>query len=281
MTYIQVLILLLALGATQVAAAAPTNKKAPTTNPAWDSDVVRPSRMAALPPKPRPFALGVSGQVPEFGAIDAYWRPIRFMMVRGFFMPPVRFNVRVELPEDQLGAKAGIVVENPAVDVNFKAVYGPSYGVELMFFPLPMGLYVGGGVSHRKLTLKGGGQTPLNIRSELGGNAITTRTEFGLSADAETTSWLARGNLGWFWQTTSGVYVNLGAGIAKPFGSKKSIDVRGIVDSPSGSSADVQGALAIFKDSKADELESKALAEMQPAIEKTLPIATLGLGYFF
>ncbi len=238
--------------------------------------------MATLPRSPRAFALGLSGQVPEFGAIDAFWRVNSWFAVRAFVMPPVTFKVRVELPADRLVAKSGIVIENPDVEVAFNAVYGPSYGTEVLVFPLLNGFYVGGGVSRRRLTLKGGGRTPLIVRPEAGGtSSITTRTEFGLDGDAATESWLARFNLGWFWQSSSGYFLNAGAGIAKPFAIRKRIDITGVVNSPGVANDDIQGALAIFKDSKADELEDKALAEMQPAIEKTLPILTLGIGYAF
>ena len=45
------------------------------------------------------------------------------------------FNVRVELPADDIAAKQGVKIGYPAATLNFKAHWGPHYGMDALVFP--------------------------------------------------------------------------------------------------------------------------------------------------
>jgi len=240
--------------------------------------------------KPR-FALGGGVNLPEFVPIEAYMFFGKYFAIRGFYTPPLPFNIRVEMPSDILSTKKKIGVANPDFTIKFKAVYGPQYGFEGLYFPTGKSFFVSGGGSFRQIELSGHTKSPLYVCSlqEVAKNPpcgdeskrLTTSTQIELAADTITTSLVARGAMGWMWDVGRVGYFTLYGGYAKPFNIKKNASITANLDSPQTEDEALTGALEQFKAEKEAELRDKALSEIGPSTEKPLPILGISFGVRF
>ncbi len=239
------------------------------------------------PPLPAPdsfdsgwrFGFGAGINLPDLFPFELWGRMNSWLGGRVFFAPAFAFDVRIELPRDQISSKNGILIENPAMNIHLDGVYGPHYGGEIWAYPWAGTFYVGAGLSYRKLTLEGVAKAPLLITfADL---SFETNTKFGVDAFAETEGILARFDCGWMFEMR-GWYVHLGPfGIAIPKRLERTVRATGIVDSPGAEDEELVGALAQFRNEKESELHDKALKEIRPAESMALPIASVSIGIVF
>jgi hypothetical protein len=255
----------------------------------------RTETTAELTPPRRPWyepraALGVGLNVPEVLPFEGFLFFGRYFGLRLFFTPQLPLNIRIEMPSDVISTKKGIGVANPDFTIRMKAYYGPNYGAEALVFPFGGSFFIGAGASYRKLRLVGSAKSPILICSLIeaakeppcgdADAAIKTETQLELKADATTAAVLARGGLGWFWHVGRSAYLMFNAGLTKPTRISRSVSVEANVDSP-GDDDDVSGALSAVKAEREADLEDKALKEIRPVEEKTLPILGLSAGIRF
>ena len=227
------------------------------------------------------LAFGLGLGVPELYPLEGIYVVNRWVAIRGFYVWPVPFNIRVEMPADVI-SKKGIIVEHPDLTVNFKAVYGPQYGFESLVFPFGGGFHLFAGASYRKLSLKGGVTSKLLLRAEGGGDPLTTNSSVRLYADAATAQYVARGGLGYLFFSPMGIYINLFAGYSKPYKAHSNINVDAdILNEQATNPEDVRAALDELKQVKEREMEGKALKAMEPAETLSLPILGFTLGVYF
>ncbi len=236
-------------------------------------------------------ALGVGLNVPELVPIEGYFFFGKYAGLRLFYAPPMRFNIRVEMPSDVISAKKGVVVANPDFEVRFKATYGAHYGAEAMVFPFAGSFFLSSGLSHRRMKLVGDAHSPVLVCSLIEGAkedpcsdpaaSIRTRTELRVHADAETTALLARGAIGGFWNVGSFGYFMVNLGASKPLKVYRDVTVTTELDTPQEEEEEVKGALAQVKSEREDELNEKAVKAMRPVDEKLLPIFGIAAGVRF
>lgn len=235
-------------------------------------------------------ALGLGFNVPEIAPVEGWLFFGRYAALRLFYTPVLPFNIRVEMPSDVVSTKKGIGVANPDFVIRLKAYYGPHYGAELAVFPMGGSFYIFAGASHREMRLTGSAKSQILICSLIEvakdppcGNpaaALRPETQLGVTADARAEALLARGGLGFFWHVGPWAYVNLSLGVSKPRVVRPYVKVVTSLDSPAEGEEDqdITGALAEVKKEREADLERKALKEMRPVTEKTLPILGLTAG---
>jgi len=238
------------------------------------------------------LAFGVGVNIPEVLPLDAHLVFGRWFRLRFFYGPPMPFKARVEMPSDLISAKNGVAVANPDFVIRMNAVYGPSYGVEAMVFPFVNSFFIAGGISARSFQLSGTAKSGVLVCSEIEAAKeppcgdpsarLTTRTELVVTAKAKTSSNLLRLSTGWLWQIADSGFFSVYAGAARPVGIRRKVSVTTGIDSHGGEGNEaISGALAQLKVDKESELESKALKEMAPYDEKTVPILGIGGGIQF
>lgn len=231
------------------------------------------------------FSLGLGANIPDFFPLEGYLRFNRFLGLRVFYVPTLPFNLRVELPRDQLSSTGGITVENPDLNVKFDGKYGPQYGAEVMVFPTLGSFYVSAGISHRRLALDGGVSSDLILRSTASGSSIDTNTNFGIETQASTAQMVFRSALGWMWDIwMDRGYFNLTLiGITIPKKTSSTINVTASITNPNASDPDgaIPDALAETKAAKEAEMEDKALDAMKPVEKLVLPLIGISTGIHF
>ncbi len=201
---------------------------------------------------------------------------------RVFVSPPVNFDVRVEFPDDLISSSKGVEIEHPALNFNLDATYGPNYGAELLVFPFGGGFFLDAGLSQRRFRLKGGVASPLIIRPAGSSESLTTKTIFGVNADAVTVATMGRASVGWVWRIFSAGYMKISfIGVATPIAAHTTAKVEAVVDAPGVENDDIKGAMAELKSAKEAELREKAVTESKPAEELLMPIIGLSIGYLF
>ena len=82
------------------------------------------------------YSMGIGLNIPEINPIEFAIQPTSKMAIRAFISPAYRFNIDLHLPEDQISSKNSVIVSHNSLDIPFSAVYGPQYGLELVFFPV-------------------------------------------------------------------------------------------------------------------------------------------------
>ncbi len=234
---------------------------------------------------PPRVSVGGGANIPDLVPLELMLSFGRFSALRFFYGPPIPFNVLVEMPSDITGkpTKTGLAIAYPATDIKLKAVYGPHYGVEFIGFPMGGTFFVSLGASLREFSVKGKAQSPFYgcsvteaAKEPPCGNPelrIQTRTELVLGADTKSYSTLLRSAFGWRWPILEQGYVMVTFGIAKPLKTKRSMDIEASLETP-GTTMDeeLSDSLLELKVAKEREMEEKALTEMKPFDEKTLPI---------
>ena len=238
------------------------------------------------------LALGVGASIPDILPIDAQLVFSRWFRVRLFYGPEMPFKARVEMPSDVISTKNGVAVANPDFIIRMNASYGPSYGVEAMVFPLANSFFLAGGMSVRTFQLEGKAKSGVLVCSVIEAakeppcgdpNArLTTRTELEIRARAKTESNLMRMSAGFLWQIAESGYFSIYAGMAKPYAIRRKVSITTGIDSHGGEGdGAISGALAQVKIDKEAELEKKALKEIAPYDNKTIPILGIGGGIQF
>lgn len=234
------------------------------------------------------IAIGAGLNVPELLPFEAYFLFGKYFAIRTFYTPVLPFNIRVEMPADVISTKKGIGVANPDFTIRMRAEYGAHYGAEALYFPFGKSLFLAAGASHRRMRLTGNARSPILVCSIIEAakdppcadpNArIETQSQLDISADATTTALLGRGAIGGFWHVGRFGYFMMNIGYTKPMRIHRSVDVIANVDGPSSNDPEVSGAIAEVKAEREEELEKKALQEMQPVEERPLPIFGIAAG---
>jgi hypothetical protein len=234
------------------------------------------------------FALGFGAGFPTLLSVEGYGFVGRYLALRGFFMPPIPFGIRVELPSDVISAKQGLAVANPPFDVNFKGRYGSSYGADIMLFPFAGSFFVGAGLSERRLRLEGNADSGILACSVIEAakeppcgdkNArIETQTRLAIKADLTTASMVNSLGAGWFVRFWDSAYMTFQFGYAKPWNIDRRVSVSATLDSPSSTPTEITGALADIRTEKEDEMRTKVLQEIKNYDEKGQPILGLSFG---
>jgi hypothetical protein len=234
------------------------------------------------------FALGFGAGFPTLMSIEGYGFVGRYLAVRGFFMPPIPFGIRVELPSDVISAKQGLAVANPPFDVNFKGRYGASYGADMMVFPFAGSFFVGAGLYERRLRLEGNAESGILACSVIEaakeppcGNEnarIETQTRLVIKADITTSSLVNGLGAGWLVRFWDSAYMTFQFGYAKPWNIDRRVSVSATLDSPSSAPTEITGALADIRMEKEDEMRTKVLQEIKNYDEKGQPILGLSFG---
>ena len=239
-----------------------------------------PKKPDWLLPEPR-VAFGVGLDVPELFPLEAYFFYNKWLSIRSFYVWPLPYKVRVEMPRDVV-SKKGFIVEHPDLNINFQLIYGPQYGWETMVFPFRGRFHLFGGASYRSLRLKGVVQSNLILRAEAGGEPLETNSSVRIEADAATSQYVARAGLGYLYVAPMGLYFNFFAGYSRPYATKSGVEVKAaVVNTRASNQADVNAALEGFKEAKEAEMEATALKQMRPVEKLALPILGLSLGVYF
>ena len=226
----------------------------------------------------RQLSIGIGLNFPDIFPIETHWRFSDSLSLKFFLVPKVPFNIRVEMPSDQVSSKDGILIEHPDFNVNFKANYGPQYGVEAKYFPFLKNLYIFGGLNYRSLSLDGNVSSPLIIRSDIT-TGFETNSQFTIRAQSKTYQYIARAGLGFHWQLPNGSYIDLLlAGVTQPIRSKSSISVQTKIENPKAPTQREGDAINAFKTEKEKEMEEKALDELNPAENQVLPLIGVSFG---
>ena len=238
--------------------------------------------------KPR-LAVGFGLHFPDLIPIEVLGSFGRYLALRGFYSPPVPFNIRVEMPTDVISTKKGVGVANPDFTVRFKAHYGSSYGFESLAFPFGGSFFLGAGVSAQLVNLTGAASSPVLVCSvteaakepPCGDKAarIETESKLKISADATMHTLLARLSLGWLWFIGDTGYLKINGGYIRPFQHTRGVRVDADIDSPTGSSSEVGGALAQIKLERQADLATKAKEGLGPIGKQPLPSIGLTFGW--
>lgn len=276
-----------------LALAKPDSKKKPPN--LWLDDLDHPAKKNKKTSKyldyePK-FSFGLGANLPEIFPFESHIFLGPYVALRLFYTPPLPKKIRVEMPSDVISAKNGLAVVNPDITIPLELTYGPHYGIEGYIFPFGGSFFVGGGVSFRKIRLKGDAKSPIKLCSVIEalkeppcGNddtAITTKLQLELSADAVTSASLVRTAAGWYWLVGDSFYFTTSFGLARPTGIKRSMTVVASVDAPGAASEVLEDALVAYKKEKEAEMEQKALKEIQPVEERILPILGVSFGLRF
>lgn len=237
------------------------------------------------------FAIGAGLNVPEFVPIESYLFFGKYFAIRGFYTPPLPFNIRVEMPSDVISTQNGVGVANPDFEIRFKMRYGPHYGFEGLFFPTGKSFFIGGGASFRQVELDGEAKSPVYVCSLVEAYKeppcgdpsarLQTETEIDIKAQAVSAAHLARASTGWMWDVGRTGYTTLYAGYSRPFRVKSNVNVQVDLDSPGSSDEELSGALGALREEKEQDLRGKALKEIEPSTAKGIPIVGFSLGVRF
>lgn len=237
--------------------------------------------------KPR-IAIGAGLNVPELLPFEAYFLFGKYFGIRTFYTPVLPFNIRVEMPADVISTKKGIGVANPDFTIRMRAEYGAHYGAEAMYFLFGKSFFLAAGASHRRMRLTGNASSPILVCSIIEAAKdppcadpdarLQTQSQLEISADATTTALLGRGALGGFWHVGRFGYFMMNVGYTKPLRIRRNVEVVTNVNGPSSTDEEISGAIAEVKAEREEELERKALQEMQPVEERPLPIFGIAAG---
>lgn len=228
------------------------------------------------------YGAGIGVNIPDILPIEGLAFFNKYLAARLFFVPTIPFNIRVELPRDKLSSAGGIAVEHPDLDIKFRARYGPQYGAEVLVFPFADNFFLNFGTSYRRLTLKGGVESPLLLTATSTGTSTTTNTHFSIKTDAETSQIVTRLGAGWFWKVFGSGYLMLNFGYTNPRASGSKVDVFVNVRNPNATEegATTQ-AFDQLKTKKEAEMSQKAKEAMKPAEKLALPIIGITFGVLF
>ncbi len=239
------------------------------------------------------LALGVGMALPELVPVEGYLMFGKYAALRLFYVPPLPFNIRIEMPSDVVASKTdqNIAVANPDVTIRLKATYGPSYGAEAMVFPFAGSFFLSTGVSHRRMRIVGDARSAILICSLTEAAKeppcpdpearLKTGTEIVVKADVETEALLMRGAMGWFWHVGSFGYLSLTLGATRPTAIHSRATAQADLDGPSSNDPKYSESLQELKREREGDMQQKALKEMRPVEEKTLPILGLAAGVRF
>lgn len=228
----------------------------------------------------RAFSIGAGLNFPDIFPIESHWLISRKWAVTGFVVPKIPFNIRVEMPSDQISSKDGVIIEHPAFNVNFKAEYGPQIGIGTKFFPTARSFYLLGGLSYRSLSLDGSVSSSLILRTEAA-PGFETNSIFNIFAKSTTTQYVGRFGVGFHWRILNRGYIDLNlVGATLPASSKSNAQVSANVTNPKAPTQEEGEALKEFKAEKETEMEEKAIKSLDPLDRQVLPLIGLTIGIY-
>lgn len=257
-----------ALAATTRKTAIPVRKSSPSDDESWE--FVNPFQSIQ-------FGFGMGVNVPDIFPFEGYAFLNSYFALRVFVVPTLPFNVIVQMPRDKISSTGGLIIEHPALDINFRARYGPQYGGELMWFPFGDEFFLSAGSSFRKLSIRGGVESPLLLTAASTGSSTETNTNFRVDADAATSQIVTRLGGGWLWKTGDS-YFALNFGYTMPKRAHSDVDVMVNVRNPNTSDQVLTSALKELKAKKEEEATKKAKDAVRPAEELALPVLGLTFG---
>lgn len=234
-------------------------------------------------------AVGGGLGFPDLIPLEGYFFVGRYFGLRGFYSLPYPFKIRVELPADDISAKNGFKFANPDVNINFQATYGPHYGADALVLPFGGAFYVGLGISHRRIHVEGGAESPLIICKANDPRpcseqeaVIVTKTQLAVHANVTTQSWMLRTMVGWFWELGDDFYFNTQLGVARPYSVDRDVSVTSNAVTPDNASGeDLSPTLQQVKVEKEAELNGKLIEALEPYDSKTLPLVGFSFGLRF
>lgn len=224
------------------------------------------------------FGFGMGLNVPDIFPFEGYAFLNSHFAIRLFIVPTVPFNVIVQMPRDKISSTGGLAIEHPALDINFRARYGPQYGGELMWFPFADAFFLSAGSSFRKLSIRGGVESPLLLTASSTGESTETNTNFRVDAEAATSQIVTRFGGGWLWKTGLDSYFSLNFGYTMPKRAHSDVSVTVNVRNPNTSDQALSSALKELKAKKEEETTKKAKDAVRPAEELSLPVLGLTFG---
>ncbi len=224
------------------------------------------------------FGFGMGVNVPDVFPVEGYAFLNSFFALRVFVVPTIPFNVIVQMPRDKISSAGGLMIEHPALDIPFRAKYGPQYGAEAMWFPFGDDFFLSFGSSFRKLAIKGGVESPLLLTAESTGTSTTTNTNFRVDADAATSQIVTRFGGGWLWKSGQSTYFALNFGYTMPRKASSDVNVYVNVRNPNTNDQVLSSALKDLKAAKEKEATAKAKEAVRPAEELALPVLGLTFG---
>lgn len=231
------------------------------------------------PSKPR-YGFGLGVNLPDLVPFSFRYRQSRFWSLKVFLVPTIPFNIKVEMPEDRISSKNGIVLSHPEYEVNFEANYGPQYGMELIINPFGGNFYLGAGLSFRKLAISGGISSPLSLSVQGSDSTISTNSIFSIDAAASTSQYVLRLSTGLHWNLFGGYFINIGIGITKPYKANSSFSSTSAIINPRSPTQRISDALLEFKNQEDLKMKEKALEAMIPVEKLVLPIIGLEIGIY-
>lgn len=227
------------------------------------------------------WAIGLGVNLPDLFPIEAYWMPSRWIGLRAFFVIPLPFDVRVEYGRSVLANQGGLSIENPDLVVDFDGIYGPQYGLETLIRPLGGNLYLGLGMSFRKLSLEGDLISDLILTSSAG--SIETNSLISLQARADTAQIVYRASLGWLWTFWDDqCYLNFTLfGLTLPQRAYSNVSMRAKILNPIAT-VDVRNEIIEEAERRfADDLARQARESLRPVERLVAPIIGLSGGFSF
>lgn len=224
------------------------------------------------------FGFGMGVNVPDIFPFEGYAFLNSYLALRVFVVPTVPFNVIVQMPRDKISSTGGLLIEHPALDINFRARYGPQYGGELMWFPFGDEFFLSAGSSFRKLSIRGGVESPLLLTAASTGSSTETNTNFRVDADAATSQIVTRVGGGWLWKSGQDSYFAFNFGYTMPKRAHSDVSVTVNVRNPNTSDQVLTSALKELKAKKEEEATKKAKEAVRPAEELALPVLGLTFG---
>ena len=227
------------------------------------------------------FRAGLGLDFPDLLPFEFIYQKDLHWAFRGFIVPPLRNQIHVNLPQDILDTSESTQIEHPAMTVIFDVVYGPIIGVDTQYHPWGSDFYFTGGLAYRKLSLDGGLQSALIIRTNQG-IVIDTFTQIAIDAKTTIEQGVFRTGVGWDWRFDS-FYANLLLiGFNVPVGTRvKSEADAWIIASSAETTEDVNTSLESLRAEKKVELEDKIDEVMKPLRGAVLPMMGFRVGVRF
>ncbi|SMF54782.1 hypothetical protein [Pseudobacteriovorax antillogorgiicola] len=223
------------------------------------------------------WSLGLGLNVPDIIPLEGMVRYDGLFAFRGFFVPSLPFDVKVEYSRGVLANQDGLAIENPDLTIDFDGVYGPQWGLEFLIFPFQESLYIGFGWSRRALSLEGRIDSNLILSSSAG--SINTNSVISIEARARVVQTVNRISLGWKVPIGS-IYLSFNLGYTFPEGGQSQLEMKGNIANPSAiediSNQTIEEAERTFE----ADLEDQTRDDVDKVKDFEAPILGISIGMY-
>lgn len=239
------------------------------------------------------WTIGIAVAVPELVRLDLRKQLTNTMDLYANIGPGWPFEITVEMPSDVIKSDQTntLAAAYTAFDANFDATWGPHLNAGIAWHPLGGAWFVGASGGYRSLGLKGSAQSQLRIctiaeaaKEPPCANdqvALQTRNHLRVEVDARVESVMAAAQTGWAWQAGEHFQILLGLGATRALRTTYKVKVNATIVDVDGTPQEVSGALSELKIKSEQDVAGKSKTELASFAEKTLPTASLGIGYAF